>query len=93
MIEPIHLAFDVECPVDHAFDVWTARFGQWWPLDHTVSAEEGLTGAAEMLRDGLFDKYPCDQVYGIHNSWDLPLGTAAILPYASEKGIPTSETT
>jgi len=43
-------------------------------------AEEGLTGAAEMLRDGLFEKYPCDQVYGIHNSWDLPLGTAAIRP-------------
>src|SRR5207237_608364 len=41
---------------------------------------EGLTGAAEMLRDGLFDKYPCDQVFGIHNAWDLPLGTAAIRP-------------
>ena len=43
-------------------------------------AEEGLTGAAAMLRDGLFEKYPCDQVYGIHNSFDLPLGTAAIRP-------------
>ncbi|WP_431304490.1 M20 aminoacylase family protein [Sediminicoccus sp. BL-A-41-H5] len=43
-------------------------------------AEEGLTGAAEMLRDGLFEKYPCDQVYGIHNAYDLPLGTAAIRP-------------
>jgi len=43
-------------------------------------AEEGLTGAAEMLRDGLFEKFPCDQVYGIHNAWDLPLGTAAIRP-------------
>ncbi len=43
-------------------------------------AEEGLTGAAEMLRDGLFEKYPCDEVYGIHNAFDLPLGTAAIRP-------------
>jgi amidohydrolase len=43
-------------------------------------AEEGLTGAAEMLRDGLFEKYPCDEVYGIHNASDLPLGTAAIRP-------------
>ncbi len=43
-------------------------------------AEEGLTGAAEMLRDGLFEKYPCDEVYGIHNAWELPLGTAAIRP-------------
>jgi uncharacterized protein YndB with AHSA1/START domain len=47
VIEPIHLAFEVECPVDHAFDVWTARFGQWWPLDHTVSGEEGLTVVLE----------------------------------------------
>ncbi len=43
-------------------------------------AEEGLTGAAEMLRDGLFEKYPCDEVYGIHNAWELPIGTAAIRP-------------
>ena len=43
-------------------------------------AEEGLTGAAEMLRDGLFEQYPCDEVYGIHNHTGLPLGTAAIRP-------------
>jgi hippurate hydrolase len=43
-------------------------------------AEEGLTGAAAMLHDGLFEKFPCDEVYGIHNHWGLPLGTAAIRP-------------
>ncbi|MEX1169127.1 MAG: SRPBCC domain-containing protein [Chloroflexota bacterium] len=42
MIEPIRLAFEVNCSVDHAFDVWTRRIGQWWPKDHTVSAEDGL---------------------------------------------------
>jgi uncharacterized protein YndB with AHSA1/START domain len=42
MIEPIRLTFDVDCPVDHAFDVWTRRIGQWWPADHTVSAEDDL---------------------------------------------------
>jgi uncharacterized protein YndB with AHSA1/START domain len=42
VIEPIRLAFDVDCTVDHAFDVWTRRIGQWWPRDHTVSAEDGL---------------------------------------------------
>ena len=25
MIEPIRLTFDVDCPADHAFEVWTAR--------------------------------------------------------------------
>ncbi|MFL5775295.1 MAG: SRPBCC family protein [Chloroflexota bacterium] len=39
MIEPIRLAFDVDCPPDHAFEVWTAGIGRWWPADHTASGE------------------------------------------------------
>ncbi|MCB1537325.1 MAG: M20/M25/M40 family metallo-hydrolase, partial [Rhodoblastus sp.] len=35
-------------------------------------AEEGLAGAKAMLDDGLFEKFPCDAVYGIHNSPDMP---------------------
>ncbi|WP_102222625.1 M20 aminoacylase family protein [Acidimangrovimonas sediminis] len=31
-------------------------------------AEEGLGGARAMIADGLFDKFPCDELYGIHNS-------------------------
>ena len=42
-------------------------------------AEEGLAGAKAMLDDGLFEKFPCDAVYGIHNSPDLPLGTVKAL--------------
>ncbi|MDA0961745.1 MAG: M20 family metallopeptidase [Proteobacteria bacterium] len=30
-------------------------------------AEEGLGGARGMLADGLFDRFPCDEVYGMHN--------------------------
>jgi hippurate hydrolase len=30
-------------------------------------AEEGLGGARTMLADGLFEKFPCDEVYGMHN--------------------------
>ncbi|HPG02156.1 MAG: amidohydrolase [Rhodoblastus sp.] len=42
-------------------------------------AEEGLAGAKAMLDDGLFEKFPCDAVYGIHNSPDMPLGTVKAL--------------
>jgi len=38
-------------------------------------AEEGLAGAKAMLDDGLFERFPCDAVYGIHNSPDMELGT------------------
>lgn len=31
-------------------------------------AEEGLGGARAMLRDGLFQRFPCDEIYGLHNS-------------------------
>jgi hypothetical protein len=37
--EPLHIEFDVDCPVEHAFRVWTARVSAWWPRDHTVSGE------------------------------------------------------
>jgi uncharacterized protein YndB with AHSA1/START domain len=47
MIEPIRLAFDVACPVEHAFETWTGRIDRWWPLDHTVSAAAGLTVVLE----------------------------------------------
>jgi len=42
-------------------------------------AEEGLAGAKRMIDDGLFERFPCDAVYGIHNSPHLPLGVARAL--------------
>jgi len=31
-------------------------------------AEEGLGGARQMLADGLFELFPCDEIYGMHNT-------------------------
>jgi amidohydrolase len=41
-------------------------------------AEEGLGGAMGMLNDGLFDRFPCDSVYGMHNMPGLSVGSFAI---------------
>ena len=30
-------------------------------------AEEGLGGARAMLKDGLFTRFPCDEIYALHN--------------------------
>jgi metal-dependent amidase/aminoacylase/carboxypeptidase family protein len=30
-------------------------------------AEEGIGGAKAMLQDGLFERFPCDSVFGMHN--------------------------
>lgn len=41
-------------------------------------AEEGLGGARGMLADGLFDRFPCDEIYGMHNSPNGEPGTVGI---------------
>jgi hippurate hydrolase len=43
-------------------------------------AEEGVGGANAMLADDLFDRFPCDAVFGFHNSPKLDVGKFAIRP-------------
>ena len=45
-------------------------------------AEEGLGGAKAMIEDGLFERFPCDTVYGMHNHPGLETGKFAIRPGA-----------
>jgi hippurate hydrolase len=45
-------------------------------------AEEGLGGAREMVAEGLFDRFPCERVFAVHNWPDLPAGTVATRPGA-----------
>ncbi len=37
-------------------------------------AEEGSAGARAMIEDGLFERFPCDEVYALHNWPELPAG-------------------
>ena len=37
-------------------------------------AEEGGGGALRMMADGLFDKYPCDAIFAMHNMPGVPQG-------------------
>jgi hippurate hydrolase len=41
-------------------------------------AEEGGGGAKAMLDDGLLDRFPIDQVYGMHNGPGMPVGSFAM---------------
>lgn len=43
-------------------------------------AEEGKAGARAMIEDGLFERFPCDEVYALHNWPGLPAGTIATRP-------------
>jgi len=48
--------------------------------------EEGIGGALAMLKDGLFERFPCDTIYGMHNSPGMPLGRYGITPGAAMAG-------
>ena len=37
-------------------------------------AEEGLGGAEAMVKDGLFERFPCDAIFGMHNRPGLAVG-------------------
>jgi amidohydrolase len=43
-------------------------------------AEEGGGGAKAMIEDGLFERFPMDAVFGMHNWPGAPVGTFAVSP-------------
>ena len=55
------------------------------PFDGTVNfifqpGEEGGAGAQKMIDDGLFDRFPCDAVFGAHNWPGLKVGQFGFAP-------------
>ena len=43
-------------------------------------AEENEGGGRAMVEEGLFDRYPMEAVYGMHNIPGMPVGTFAVKP-------------
>jgi hippurate hydrolase len=37
-------------------------------------AEEGIGGAKAMIEDGLFEQFPCDRLFAMHNAPGMPVG-------------------
>lgn len=48
--------------------------------------EEGCGGALAMLEDGLFERFPCDAIYGMHNRTGMDVGTYAVREGAAMAG-------
>jgi amidohydrolase len=45
-------------------------------------AEEGGGGAREMIKDGIFDKFPMEAIFGAHNWPGMPVGMVGVNPGA-----------
>ena len=43
-------------------------------------AEEGGAGAKAMIKDGLFERFSINEIYGMHNIPGMPVGSFAIKP-------------
>lgn len=56
-------------------------------------AEEGLAGAKKMIDDGLFEQFPMDAIYGLHNWPGAPVGHVVINPGPMMASLDTFEIT
>lgn len=43
-------------------------------------AEEGLGGARRMIEEGIFEKFPCEAIFGYHNVPGIPVGKFCFIP-------------
>jgi uncharacterized protein YndB with AHSA1/START domain len=65
-MEPLHLEFTIACSPEHAFTVWAAKTSLWWPRDHSVSGEPGLTVTFEPHAGGrIYERTP----HGVEHDW------------------------
>jgi hypothetical protein len=77
MIEPLQLSFEIRCPADHAFEVWTTRTAAWWPRGHSTSGHPDTRVTIEPRLDGrIYERTPdgTEIDWGRITSWDPPRG-------------------
>jgi hypothetical protein len=75
MIEPLRMTFAVDCPVQHAFEVWTEKTSGWWPISHTVTGQAGLEVVFEGRPGGrIFERTPAglEVDWGEITVWEPP---------------------
>jgi uncharacterized protein YndB with AHSA1/START domain len=64
--DPLTLSFEVACPPERAFALWTDRIDTWWPSDHTVTGGPDLTVVLESGVGGrIFERTPD----GVEHDW------------------------
>jgi hypothetical protein len=72
---PVRMSFEVACSTDHAFNVWTAGIGTWWPPDHTVSGQADLVIVLQTGVGGrIYERTPdgAEHDWGEVTVWEPP---------------------
>jgi len=74
-VDPLRLSFDIRCPSDHAFHVWTTRLSSWWPKGHSASGDPDTTVTLEPRLGGrIYERTPdgAEIDWGRITAWDPP---------------------
>ncbi|HUB39704.1 MAG TPA: SRPBCC family protein [Streptosporangiaceae bacterium] len=88
MTSPLRITFDVACPPEHAFAMWTSRIGTWWPADHTVSGHRDLTVVLESGVGGRIYERTADGTehdWGVVTIWEPPKRLAYLWHLGSDR--------
>ncbi len=91
-LDPLRLSYEIACPADHAFDVWTTRLASWWPPGHSASGVPGTRVQLEPHLGGrIFERTPdgTEIDWGRITVWQPPHR----LGYAWHIGRPSTEAT
>jgi uncharacterized protein YndB with AHSA1/START domain len=75
MIEPLQLAFDVDCQPHEAFALWTEQTALWWPPSHTASKRKGTRIVFEPRTGGrVYERSPTgtEVDWGTILAWEPP---------------------
>ena len=75
-LEPIQQSVFVDCRIDDAFQLFTERFSEWWPLAaHSMSGEQAETCEIEPWAGGrVFERTRSGEEieWGSVTTWDPP---------------------
>ena len=77
--DPLRLSFEIACPRDHAFDVWTKRMDVWWPKGHSTSGDPATVVTLEPRIGGRIYERTSDGTrvdWGEITRWDPPRSLA-----------------
>ena len=75
MTEPLRVTLDLDCPATHAFTTWTSRFGDWWPVTHTVTGDPAADVVLEPQQGGrILERLPdgTEVDWGEVTAWEPP---------------------
>jgi uncharacterized protein YndB with AHSA1/START domain len=91
MTAPLRFCFDVDCPPERAFEVWTTRIDAWWPRDHTVTGRAELVVLHSGIGGRIFERTAdgVEHDWGRVTSWDPPSKLAYLWHLGADPATPT----